>query len=297
MSNKNNHWHIAGLGAIGALCTATVLKAKGIATPIVRKDSQSFCRTFTDLSSAVIALPNPVEQAEVMLIDNLVVPLKSYDVVAFLSEVKDKLSANAQVILCHNGMGTIEPALDLLPTSSNLYFCTSSHGVFKKGRQAIYAGLGDSSWQLIRQGNNQLLSNAQINTVLPNAQQVDDLNLLLWQKLIINCAINPLTAIHQVKNGELAGAKFVPQIADIVKEAVTIANSCNINIEYDSMLARVQQVIELTAANTSSMLQDVQNQRITEIDFITGYLLQQAQQHKIDAPVNQLLLDKVKTLS
>lgn len=297
MSDIALNWHVAGLGSIGSLCVATSLKSSTPVTPIVRTGSTSYCTSFTDLSGHVTKLVEPItlESIPEGAINNLLVPVKSYDVIPFLSKVTSKLADKAQVVLCHNGMGTIEQALTLLPHSANLYFCTSSHGVFKQGRQATYAGSGESLWQLIRAGNNKLLSNEQVEAVLPNAKQSEDLPLLLWQKLIINCAINPLTAIHQVKNGELAQTKYQPLINSVVREAVEVAQANGIEIQFASMLDKVYQVIELTGANTSSMLQDVHNKRKTEIDFITGHLINSAPDH-VTVKHNQELYNKVVAL-
>ena len=296
MGKTTQHWHVAGLGAIGSLCAHTAQQSALTITPIVRVSSQNYCQTFIDLSTKQYSLPVPESINHIEVISNLVVPLKSYDVIPFLVNVVEHLDDNAQVILCHNGMGTIEQALKILPNTVNLYFCTSSHGVFKKQRKACYAGKGESSWKLIRKGNDTILSNEQVNAILPNAKLVDDLNVLLWQKLIINCAINPLTAVHRVKNGELANPQYQPQITTIVQEAVTVANACGIDIEYSAMFDKVVQVIEQTGANTSSMLQDVLNNKPTEIEFITGYLLQQAKQQGIKAPTNEAIYQEVREL-
>ena len=296
MTDTIHHWHIAGLGAIGSLCNATALMSATKVTPIVREGSHNYCTHFVDLSGNTLELTSPVTLTDVDTIERLVVPLKSYDVLPYLSQVKSKLTNTAQVVLCHNGMGTIEPALEILPSTVNLYFCTSSHGVYKQDRQAKYAGLGESSWQLIHKGNADELSNEEVNAILPRARRSTNLNLLLWQKLIINCAINPLTAIHKVKNGKLAAEQFQPLITAVVEEAVDVAKANDVEINVNNMLDKVNQVIHLTGANTSSMLQDVLNNRPTEIDFITGYLINQAQKLGFNLPKNQELYKAIKSL-
>lgn len=296
MADPEQHWHIAGIGAIGALSVAHSISQKLKITPIVRANSLSYCKSFVNLAGKQIALPAPSFAPDIKSINNLLVPLKSYDVLPFLSSVQHLLDANSQVVLCHNGMGTIEQALDILPSCANLYFCTSSHGVYKKDRKAHYAGAGESTWKLIRAGNDRVLSNEQMNKILPNAKVVENLDTLLWQKLIINCAINPLTALYQVKNGELANAEYQSEVTEIVKEAVQVANACSINIQYSAMLDKVKQVILHTGSNTSSMLQDVMNKRPTEIEFITGYLLEQAKRQGLTVTTNHSLYQKVKAL-
>lgn len=296
MHPSSHHWYIAGLGAIGSLANATAIANNLTVTPIVRRNSQSYCQSFIDLNEHNIALTKPQTLADLSAIEYLLVPLKSYDVLPFLTDVKDKLTSKAQVVLCHNGMGTIEQARELLPDDCNLYFCTSSHGVYKQARQAVYAGAGESLWQLVKQGNDNLLTTEQVAALLPQAKQTHALALLLWQKLIINCAINPLTAIYQVKNGQLAQAQFACQIQQVVKEAVKVAALCQVEIAEDAMLDKVYQVINNTAANTSSMLQDINAGNATEIGFITGYLVNQAKQHKLQVPQNQELLTAIKRL-
>ena len=62
----------------------------------------------------------------------------------------------------------------------------------------------------------------------------------------------------------------------------------------DSLLLYVNQIIQNTAANTSSMLQDIIAQRHTEIDYITGYLLHRARLHGLTLPENARLFDYIK---
>jgi 2-dehydropantoate 2-reductase len=296
MTDKAITWYIAGLGSISSLCVATAFQSQISITPIVRQKNANQTREFIDLNKRSWLLPKGALLNEIQQISHLIVPLKSYDIVPFLKQVASKLTTNAQVILCHNGLGTIEPALDILPTDCNLYFCTTNNGVFKEENRAIYAGAGPSFWQLVRQGNSEILDNQAFAAIFPNATQSNELSLLLWQKLIVNCAINPLTAIHKVKNGELAEAKFQPIVEDIVKEAVLIANMQGIHISFADMLSKVQLVIKQTSANTSSMLQDVNSDKPTEIDYITGYLLNLADKTNSALPVNASLYKQVKTL-
>ena len=295
-SISNIDWHIAGLGSIAALSNAFGLRHDLNMQPIVRENSQSFCTHFVDLNNDKHVLSSPTSLGNISTINKLLVPLKSYDVVPFLAEVTKKLAPNAQVVLCHNGMGTIDKALSLLPSSANLYFCTTNNGVFKQDRVAHYAGAGDSFWQLVKQGNQNKLTTNSINQILPNAIESNDLEKLLWQKLIVNCAINPLTAIHQVKNGQLAKANFQPIINDIVKEAVLVANAEGIDITFVDMLNKVHTVITQTSENNSSMFQDVLHKRETEIEFITGYLLESATNHNLKLKTNLDIYQQVKTL-
>ncbi|MNL62088.1 2-dehydropantoate 2-reductase [compost metagenome] len=67
-----------------------------------------------------------------------------------------------------------------------------------------------------------------------------------------------------------------------------------IHTSADDIRYYVEQIIDSTAENISSMLQDVRAQRHTEIDYITGYLLKRARAHGINVPENVQLYDRVK---
>jgi 2-dehydropantoate 2-reductase len=118
----------------------------------------------------------------------------------------------------------------------------------------------------------------------------------LWQKLLINCAINPLTALANVKNGELAQASYRPTLQAICEEVCLTAQACGIFIDANSALEQVLNVIENTAENYSSMHQDIAHKRPTEIDAINGYVVKQAQKKGIDVPVNTQMLLAIKAL-
>ena len=115
-----------------------------------------------------------------------------------------------------------------------------------------------------------------------------------WQKLAINCAINPLTALYKLKNGELAGPRFADVLQQICVEVADVMQAEGQPTGSDELLRRVMTVVELTADNYSSMYQDMEQGRETEIEAITGFLLGKAAAHGITVPVNQGLYQAVK---
>lgn len=124
-----------------------------------------------------------------------------------------------------------------------------------------------------------------------------DIKGLLWSKLIINAGINALTAIARLKNGELIKFEGTRKILrESVAEAVKIAKRKRIKIIYDDPLAKVEAVCEATSGNVSSMLQDILRKKRTEIDFINGVIVRQAQELGIPVPVNTILVELIKTI-
>ncbi len=130
-----------------------------------------------------------------------------------------------------------------------------------------------------------------------NVQTVENPEALIWGKLVINAAINPLTALLRVKNGELLERPFAREVMRaLAREAAEAARAEGISLPFDDPIARVEEVAQKTAANTSSMLQDVLRGAPTEIDAICGAVVRAAEKHRLSVPVNWTCWQLVKAL-
>lgn len=122
-----------------------------------------------------------------------------------------------------------------------------------------------------------------------------DLNRLVWTKLAVNAAINPLTALLAVPNGALLAEPGLVALMDAAaREVAAVARAQSISLDGDEAAARAQQVARNTAANTSSMLQDMQRGAPTEIDAICGAVVAIAKVWGVAVPVNEQLLALVR---
>ena len=119
----------------------------------------------------------------------------------------------------------------------------------------------------------------------------------LWQKLAVNCIINPLTAVHRCRNGELASRpELAAEVEALCREVMQVSYAAGFTGTAQQLDRDVAAVIAGTAGNRSSMLEDVTRARETEIDYITGYLLRVADKHGIVAPRTREMYRRVKEL-
>lgn len=113
---------------------------------------------------------------------------------------------------------------------------------------------------------------------------------LLWGKLVINAAINPLTALLGVPNGELLRRPTARELMRrAVEEAVRVAKAQGINLPYPDPVETVEAIARRTAENISSMLQDVRRGAPTEIDAICGAVVRAAHQIGLPTPTLETL--------
>lgn len=294
----NKHWFIAGQGSIGSFVAYNALLSGIQCTQITREYNNPKQTWFHPISKPAKALPRPITLAELTSnsIQYLIVPLKAYDIVPFLHQIMPYLADDANIILCHNGMGTIELVSGLLTSNMNLFFCTTSNGLYKNTDGVFQAGIGESQWSHVVGNNPEKLNNKNLVPLFGRIHQTNDLQQILWQKLIVNCVINPLTALHNIKNGALAQVQFAESIKGIIKETLLVANKLSISLEFQTMLKTVNQVIANTAENYSSMNQDVKSHKQTEIDFINGYVVKQGLKLNIPTPICQSLYNQIKEL-
>lgn len=112
----------------------------------------------------------------------------------------------------------------------------------------------------------------------------------IWEKLAVNAAINPLTALLDAPNGLLVENEAAKRIARMAaKEAALVARAQGHDVDPQSAADRAIAVATATRQNISSMLQDVRNGRVTELEAITGSVVRIGREWGIDIKVNAAL--------
>jgi 2-dehydropantoate 2-reductase len=136
------------------------------------------------------------------------------------------------------------------------------------------------------------LSQAQFQLeITENAQS------LLWGKLVINAAINPLTALLRIPNGELLERPDARTLLrSAAQETASVAASLGIDLPYPDPIAAVEDTAYRTAPNFSSMLQDVQRGTPTEIDAICGAVVRAGETAGIPTPINRTFWHLIQAL-
>ena len=123
-----------------------------------------------------------------------------------------------------------------------------------------------------------------------SVQQVPDLSSLIWGKLVINAAINPLTALLGVPNGKLLQSQSARELMEeAAREAAQVATAHGIKLNFKNPAQAAAAVARATSDNLSSMLQDIHRGAPTEIEVISGAVTRLGREVNIPTPVNQVL--------
>jgi 2-dehydropantoate 2-reductase len=129
-------------------------------------------------------------------------------------------------------------------------------------------------------------------------ERVADANSLLWKKLIINSAINPLTALLGVQNGELLRRPAARALMrTLAQETAAVALAERVSLVSGDPAGMVEDVARRTAGNYSSMLQDVRRGAPTEIEAICGAVAQAGRRDGVPTPMNDACWKLIQALT
>jgi 2-dehydropantoate 2-reductase len=127
---------------------------------------------------------------------------------------------------------------------------------------------------------------------------VDDAWPAVWRKVVTNAAVNPLTALIRQTNAELLADAPASRVADcLAREVARVATASGVWIGEDEAVKQWRTMAALTGANRSSMLQDVEAGRPTEIDAISGAVAREGERRGVAAPLNQAMTLLVSSLA
>jgi 2-dehydropantoate 2-reductase len=297
MSSASSVTGIVGQGAIGLLA-ASHLALRQYPFHLLLRQPQPRC------SSLVLNFRQQQQDFPLLLncrrpqlpITLLLVPVKAYSVQSALQQWLPDCAADADIVLSHNGMGTLTLAQQQLLPGQKLWFASTTHGALKATPHRLeHTGMGRTVLGPVNSAAKQAAAPfSLLNAALGPVQVVSDILPVLWQKLAINAVINPLTALLMVKNGELTKPQYRMQVDQLVAEFCMIARSQGQQFDVASLIQSVLQVAANTAGNYSSMQQDRALQRPDELEFITGYLLNAATQAGLTTPAHQDLYQQLR---
>ncbi|PWH16513.1 MAG: 2-dehydropantoate 2-reductase [Anaerolineae bacterium] len=282
---------IVGTGALGTLFAARLSAAGNnvtllgtwpeALTALNQHGARLILAEGSELRAPVQATDTPANCSQV---DLALVLVKAWQTKRAAQQLAACLPATSVAVTLQNGLGNREILIEALgQTRVILGVCTYgatllAPGVAQLGGEGLLA-LEDTP------------RSREIQTLLQRAgfqvNLVADAEALAWGKVIINAAINPLTALLRVPNGELLqrpAARALMQA--LAEETAAIAQAHGIQLPFKDPLAAVENVAQRTASNRSSMLQDIQRGAPTEIEAICGAVTRIAQTHGISAPLN-----------
>ncbi len=260
-----------------------VLREKGARLADARGNEQAF------------AVQVAGETSECPEVRHAIVLVKSWQTARAAAQLAECLLPDGVAVTLQNGLGNYE-ILEQALGSERVALGSTTAGATLLGPGMAKAG---------GEGTISIQSHARLGPLAAalrssgfRVELVPDAKSLVWSKLVINSAINPLTALLGVPNGELLNRPTARALMRALAEetaAVAIAEGVDLNIGDPAAFA--EDVALRTAANYSSTLQDIRRGAPTEIDAICGAVAQTGHRHGIPTPVNEACWKLVRALA
>jgi len=240
------------------------------------------------------------EAGKVGPVDLAILTVKAHQTRAAAPSLPFLAGSGGFALTLQNGLGNLEEMAQVLGPE-RLLGGASILGATKLGEgEVLLAGLGPT---YVGPPPGSQVPPAQVEAVAALFRQAglpcevrSDIESVLWEKLLVNVGINPLTAILRIKNGELPNlppAWNLAVAAAAETQAVARASGISLNVDPE---ARLREVCLATAANRSSMLQDVLAGRRTEIEALNAQVAARGASHGIPTPVNHTLTQLIRAL-
>lgn len=290
-------WHILGAGSLGTLWAMRLARAGLPVTLLLRNATQlDNYRATGGLTLVEDGLAQRQPLAARTLEDSgpirrLLLACKAYDALPAAEAVAERLAPGAELILLQNGLGSQEQVAERL-SHARCILASSTEGAYRDGPfRAVFAGrghtwLGDPDHPAAPDWLAELTAAGIPHEWSPR------IRMRLWRKLALNCAINPLTVLYDCRNGALEAHR--DEVAALCAELERLLVATGEPDAADGLFDEVQRVIHATAANSSSMRQDVAAGRRTEIRYLLGHACAEAARLGLALPRLSALLRRLQ---
>ena len=202
-----------------------------------------------------------------------------------------------------NGLGHLDKLQTAFP-SALLCSAITTEGAKRTEGKVHRAGYGETRLglsEIAATTNAGIRDEQQIFTLAKVLQQAgfdctvsNEIDKLIYRKLIINAVINPLTAIWRIPNGELLHNRERVKIMRLLyDEAIIVYRAMDVQLQ-ENLWEQIQEVCHATASNTSSMLADVLHKRTTEVESINGSIIRMAKQFNLKVPTHEMLFHLIQ---
>ena len=242
--------------------------------------------------------PKVVSSDEGTTFDLIIVSVKNYQLQSAIEDMRNLVGENTIILTLLNGISARDVLQEEFKDNHVLYGLAIKIDAVKVGNKITQNSkaiiqFGDKynktmSEEVLAVKN--LLNDAKINN-----QVFEDMIKTVWTKWMLNIGLNQVSAISGATYGVI---KNTPELLSLVNKAMTevmeVSKAYNINLG-DENWASVQDVIDsLDGDGKTSLLQDVENKRKTEVEYFSGTLIKIAKEHNVEVPVNEVLYNFIK---
>lgn len=278
---------ILGAGGIGSLVGALLSKNNDVLLIGRKTHVNKINKNGLEISGCVNKNFKIKAKTRIDKIDNntlIILTTKVIDNKNSINEIKNLIKKDTVILCLQNGLGGENIVENIVDCKVLRGITTAATTFLEPGKVKCYS-LGNIYLEKSNFTTKicSIFNNSNLQTKIS-----EDIKNRIWKKLIVNCVMNTLTAIFNVKNEELI--KYPDLIRNLIHELILVANKEGLNFNENEFFVIITNIIQNSKDNKSSMLQDVMKGRKTEIDYLNGKIIKLAEKHELEIPINQLIV-------
>lgn len=228
-------------------------------------------------------------------VDLALIFTKSYDTENAAKTAEKVLDNIGIALTLQNGIGNHETLCRIIGSQRVMVGVTSQGGTLLGPGRVRHGGTGPTYLSAHPERYAEIAET--FNAAGIETHVSENLQGILWGKLVVNAAINALAAILRVSNGTLEKYGTTRSLMKkAVAETVLVAETCGISLPWEDPVSRAEEVCRATSNNRASMLQDILQGRRTEVRAIYGAIAEKAETLGIDAPYVRFLMEIIEAL-
>ena len=222
----------------------------------------------------------------------IILTTKVPDSLTALAPIASLVQKETTILCLQNGLGSETIAREALgPATTVLRGITQAGAIFKKPGVIEFMARG---YTVIEQHERSTAISRTFSEAGLDCRVSSDITADVWHKLVINCVVNPITAILGCEVGGIANPELDPLKTLVIDECIAIAARQGVTLK-----ANLRQEIDdffRPSHNLASMLQDLRRGHATEIDYMNGAVAALAARHHLPCPVNAALTAIIKAM-
>lgn len=232
--------------------------------------------------------------------DLIIFAVKNYQLEGSIEDVRSFVGENTVIITFLNGVTARDIIQQAYPKNKVLYGLSmkidairKDIGVVNTVDGEIYFGEADNTVvsEEVHAVKN-CFDNAGIQNII-----FPDMIRTIWKKFMLNVGVNQVTAVTGAPYGKVTGIGTNLQLfRDAMKEVLAIGKAKNIDLREEDVEEFVELMSHFSPNSKTSMLQDVEAKRKTEVDYFAGAVVEMGKELSVPTPVNHVLYCIIKSL-
>ncbi len=291
---------MVGLGAIGTTYARRIIKVKDIDFAVVAdgKRAERIRKNGETINGEKI-MPKVVEPKEQnWKVDLIIFTVKNYQLENALSDIKNIVTDKTVLLTILNGVWARDRIKEEFPKNTVLYGLSKTDAArTENGVECTWEGqiqFGEADNTVMSEevsAVKALFDEAEIDSLV-----CEDMLRAVWVKFMVNVSVNQLSAVTHAGYGAfLKIPELNKAMHEVMSEVITLANAMGINISETDADAHEKTMYNSDPDGQTSMLQDIEAKRKTEVEYFSGTVIRLGKEHNVPTPWNDRLYLLIKT--